>query len=189
MENQQSFELKETQLSEKRKKWNSKMAQMLKPDVYDYVFDEKIRDTVVALNLLGINTTQSDQGNYSNSPWIQFQASEPQDYYISESELRSKVLEEKNLQPDVMEEESASFNRSTQVDILADSRDKLMESGSEYTPEFLGYLEDTKKMVENLQNYIDEYYANGKNLQDEEIKVVITYPYDDNKYATYFSAG
>ncbi len=186
MENQQpKFELKEIQIEEKREKWDEKMAQMLKPDVYGYVLDEKIRETIVALNLLEINTTQSDQGNYSDSPWIQFEATAPENYYVGESELRAKVLEQKKLQPEVMDESSSFFDRSTQVDVWADSRDELMKNQAKYTPEFLKYLEDTQKMVEKMQSLIDEYYSYKTNLENEKMKIKITYPYADPHYASY----
>lgn len=172
-------------IEEKMKIWDEKMDQMLKPDVYGYVLDEKIRETVVALNLLGINTTQSDQGNHSHSPWIQFEAPIPKNYYQGEADLRYKVLDEKKVSPEVMDENSKHFNRSTQVDILVASRDEIMKSGGKYTPELLKYFEDTQKMVEKAQSLIDEYYSIEKNLQNEGTKVEVSYRYDDPKYPAY----
>ena len=169
----------------KQKIWDEKMNQMLQPDIYGYILDEKIRETVVALNLLGINTTQSDQGNYSDSPWIEFQASEPENYYLGEEELRIKILKERGLPLEVMDDKSLLFNRSIQVDIWSNSRDKLMSEGMEYTPEFLRYFEDTKNMVNKMQNLIDEYYSHAGDLENKGMKIKIFYIYDNPKYVTY----
>lgn len=185
MENHSKFESAKNSLNEKRKIWDEKMAQMLKPDVYGYVLDEKIRETIVALNLLGINTTQSDQGNYADTPWIEFQALEPKSYYVGENELRASVLECKNLQPEVMDQSSPLFDRSIQVDVWTESRDELMKNGAEYTTEFLKYHNETQKMVQKLQALIDEYYSQNPDLQGRNMKVEINYPYNDNQHPAY----
>jgi hypothetical protein len=46
----------ENSLEKKQKLWDEKMAQLLVPDKYGYVLDEGMRQPVIALNLLGINT-------------------------------------------------------------------------------------------------------------------------------------
>lgn len=180
MEHHSNFESVENKLNEKRRVWEEKMNQMTSPDMYGYTIDEKIRETVIALNLLGINTTQSDQGNYSDSPWIQFEAPTPTNYYEGEEELRAKVLKNKNLTANVMNEESEIFDRSTQVDVWADSRDKLMEAGAEYTQEFLKYLEDTQDMVKKMQALIDEYHTQEADSHDNDFNVEIAYQYNED---------
>jgi len=185
MKNYPSFETPESKQDEKRKIWDEKMTQMLQPDEYGYVLDKGIRDTVVALNLLEINTTQSDEGDAANSPWIQFEAPEPENYYVGEADLRAEVLEREHVQPEAVQKGSEVFDRVVQVDIWAASRDELMKAGAEYTPEFLKYVEDTNQMVERMQDFIDEYYSKNADLLDKGLKIAVVYRYDDPRYPAY----
>lgn len=183
MENHNTIE-SDQRREERKRLWQEKMDEMLKPDVYGYVLDEKIREAVVALNLLGIPTTQSDHGNYSESPWIEFMAPEPQYFYVGERELRHKVLEQKGLSEDVMDEKSPLFNREEQVDVWSLSRDVLMKEGALETEEFTLWNKQTLELVGAVNRLIDEYYSNQHELHDEQ-RVHIEFPYREAVYARY----
>jgi hypothetical protein len=174
--NQPKIESREDKLRNKRIAWDKKMTEMLQPDVYGYVLDEKIRETIVVLNLLGINTTQSDQGNYSDSPWIEFESPVPQSIYVGEYELRVEILKKRNLELGVMDTNSSIFDRGIQVDVWEDSRVVLMKNGAEYTPEFLKYLKDTETMAKKMQNFIDNYYSLDRHPKNAEVRVIVSYP-------------
>lgn len=172
-------------LEEKRQRWEEKMAEMLKPDVYGYVLDEGIRDTVVALQLLGFNTTQSDQGNRGDSPWVTFWAGEePKAYYEGEEELKNQLMKEKGISPEEIDPRSPSFDRSKQVEIEDGARDKLASQGAHYTQEYEQSHAATLEMASKLQTVIDNFYSSQPTPDESaDLKVSVTFPYRTSDHA------
>jgi hypothetical protein len=175
----------ENSLEKKQKLWDEKMAQLLVPDKYGYVLDEGMRQPVIALNLLGINTVQSDQGNYSERPWIEFGAKFPTDVYVGERELKQILLKEQGFNPLVMDESSPLFDRAKQVEIEDEARKQLSSAG--YTPEFEMWRSETANMIAKLTSLISEFNQTRPKEEVGQSEVVIDFPYRDPKYDPYIS--
>jgi|GEM_PF-861136 len=176
-----NVDLKENErqrLREKQAQWNKKLAELEIPDRFGYVIDAGVKDTVAALQLLGFNTTQSDQGNYSYQPWVQVEADEAKDIYIGEPEAKARLMEERGVHPDEIDRQSPSFDYAKQVDIQEDARAEFVRSGGEYTEEFKTWRKETLAQAERLQNVIDEFYTTHEIPAGfEDLRVALDFTY------------
>lgn len=171
-------------LQERQRMWDEKMEALKRPDIYGYVIDPGVVEAVAALQLSGINTTQSDQGNYSYTPWIEVGANMPDDIYMGEKELKEEIMKQNGIHPGEINQESPLFDRSKQVDVEDEAQDALANSNADYTAEFLKWQEDTQRQVKNLQNKIDEFYRSNPTPSGyEDLRISIEYVYQSNKYA------
>jgi hypothetical protein len=172
------------QIRRKRAQWDQKMEEMLKPDTYGYVLDEGIRDTVVALQLMGINTTQSDQGNYSDSPWIEVMAEYPKNVYEGEADLKQRLMQERDIRSEVIDEKSLLFNRAIKVDIEGGARAKLRDTHAVHTPEYEIWRTSTLQIVEKLEKLIGEFYT-PHHSPTSDLAVAVRFPYQTPDHAAY----
>ncbi|MEI6810472.1 MAG: hypothetical protein WCK60_00270 [Candidatus Nomurabacteria bacterium] len=176
----------ETSLEKKQQKWDEKMAEMVKPDTYGYVLDEGIRETVVALQLLGFNTTQSDQGNYGNSPWVEVKGVTPEYFYKGEKELRVSTMLQLGISPDEVDERSQFFNKEKQVDLEEGVRKKLMNDNAPYTEEYKKWREETLILAERLEKIIKEFYLSPqKSTEPSNLHVYVQFPYRTHNHPPY----
>lgn len=174
------------ELEKKQRQWNDKMAEMLKPDRYGYILDEGIRDTVVALQLLGFNTTQSDQGNYSDSPRVEVKAEDPRGVYEGEAELKSELMAERGIRPEEIDPNLSSFDRAKQVDIEGEARERLARENARYTPEFENWRRQTLEYAKKLQEVIDDFYRKQPpQTEYEDLRISVDFPYRGPKYMPY----
>ncbi len=172
-------ETKEKILEEKGQQWHEKMSEMMKPDVYGYILDKGIRETVVALQLLGINTVQSDDGTKgSESPWIQFGATEPKIYYEGEEKLQKNLMIQLGILPEEIDQNSSNFDREKEVQIKEGARDQLATISASYTQEYTKWKEATLELTVKMGSIIDDFYKIEQlpeNLGD--VRVSVEFPY------------
>jgi len=166
----------------KKKKWDEKMVEMLQPDIFGYVLDQGVRDLVVVLNLLGINTIQSDQGNYSDSPWVQFGAVEPADAYVGELEVKQRLMKEHGTKPEEVDRRSPMYNRAKEVKVVEGARIELQRKNTSYSSEFVRYQNETRALAEKVQKYIDEFYSRLGPADYPDDRIAIAFPYRDPRY-------
>ena len=186
MENELRQKINEGLLEKKKQQWEGKMAEMMKPDIYGYILDKEIRETVVVLNLLGFNTTQSDQGNYGDTPFIQFEAIPPKNYFEGEEELKISLMTKFGISVSELDEGSQLFNRKKQVEVEEGTREKLVNIGARYTPEYERWYNDTLELADKLKNIIDDFYSSvpiPKELID--LHVCVKFPYRATQYPAY----
>ena len=177
---------KESSVEKKRQQWQNKLDEILRPDVYGYVIDKGVRETVAALQLLGFNTTQSDQGNYSETPWIQVDSGMPKDIYIGEQELKTELMTKTGISPDEIDEKFPSFDRSKQVDIEEGAREQLAKAGAAYTPEYQEWHRRSNELAHKLQNLVDEFYAAETTPEGaKDLRVSVEFPYRAPQYNAY----
>lgn len=176
----------EQALIEKEGQWKRKLAEFKAPDCYDYVIDEGVRETVAALQLLGFNTTQSDQGNHFYTPWVQVEAEEPKDIYIGEPETKAELMAKFGILPDEIDQRSTSFNRAKQVDIEEGAREQLACAGTGYTAEYEQWHKDTLELAKRLQDIIENFYKTQATPEGlEDLRISLKFPYRFPQYATY----
>ncbi len=168
----------------KQEMWVAKMNESAVPDHYGYVIDERVRETVAALQLLGINTTQSDEGHNSRTPWIQFEAPEPKNVYDGEEELKRQLMEEQGVLPEEIDTTSPKFNHEKQVQISVGARRQLKGNGAIFTQEFETWRKQTSELVEKLQTLIREFYDTQLvDPNNPEIEIYIDFPYKTPEHA------
>lgn len=172
-------------LRERQKAWDDKLQEMLKPDVYGYVLDQGVLEVVVALNLLGIRTTQSDQGNYGDTPTVNFEAALPEDVYVGESQIKARIMQELGVRLEEIREDSPAFNRAKQVEVEDGARKELEMTGAPYTPEFTRWRDETRAQVEKLQEYIDSFYAKHGPAENADDRLAIVFPYQHPEQRQY----
>jgi hypothetical protein len=176
----------ETLAAQKQQLWAEKMRQLETPGAYGYVIDAGIRETVAALQLNGFHTTQSDQGNYGNTPWVQVEAGLPTDVYVGEQRVKAGIMASLAIHPEEMDEKSPRFDRVKQVEVEEGAREQLLREGAAFTPEFEKWRADTMQMVERLQAKIDEFYVTRPRLESfPELKTTIVFPYRTPNHSPY----
>jgi hypothetical protein len=176
----------EPPMEEKRQQWQKKLDELQTPDVYGYVIDKGVQETIAALQLLGFNTTQSDQGNYSETPWVQVEPEKPKDIYVGEHALKTELMTKAGISSDEIDEKSAVFNREKQVDIEESAREQLMKMGAEYTPEFQEWRGQSALLAQKLKNMVGEFYASEEAPKDSsDLSVGVEFPYRAPQYNTY----
>jgi hypothetical protein len=177
---------KETIQQEHQREWHEKLEMLKAQDVYGYVINPGIVETVAILQLMGINTTQSDEGKFSNSPWVQFEADEPEDVYVGEKEVKERLMEQTGILPSEINQHSPDFSREKEVQIKETARIELMNSHAQYSGEFLQWQKETKDLVGKLQSSIDEFYEVEQIPEGyEDLKVSIQYPYQTPNHNEY----
>lgn len=181
-----SVETSKSMSEAKQQQWQKKLDEIQTPDVYGYVIDKGIQETIVALQLLGFNTTQSDQGNYSETPWIQVEPKKPNDIYVGEQELKANLMTKAGISPQEIDETSPTFNREKQVDIEEDAREKLMKTDAAYTPEYQEWHKKSGELAHKLQNLVTEFYATRKIPEDSAgLHVSVEFSYHAPQYNAY----
>ena len=165
-------------LAKKQQLWDKKMAEMLISDGYGYVLDAGIRNAVVALQLLGFNTTQSDQGNYSDSPWVEVGAPDPRSVYEEEDELKAQLMAAHAVRPEEIDPSSPLFSREKQVEIEGTARRELASRNAPFTSEYEEWHAKTLQYAKDLHALIDEFYKlQPAEQQNPSLRVSIDFPY------------
>lgn len=125
-EREPSFELNQT--SEKERQWQKiedSLKQELGPDFY-YI-ESGIKESVIALNALGVNTRNSCEGHHDHgriTPWISFgMGNPPSQRYVGQELFEQKVREENDIPHD------------------------LYQRNIDCIKEFNGFLEEMKKTI------------------------------------------
>ncbi|MHB1316479.1 MAG: hypothetical protein ACYCZW_01325 [Minisyncoccota bacterium] len=174
-------------LEEKWQRWKDKLIELSIPDNYGYVIESGVIETIAALQLLGINTRQSCEGDYSDSPWIEFGAEDPENIYVGEEEIKIKLMDKYGIDHNVIDKNSPEFIRKEQVRIEGEAIRQLKnENTLIYTGEFEEWQKETADCVSRLQGFITDFYENRndeKNIGNRE--VYIDFPYCTPKHPLY----
>jgi hypothetical protein len=173
-------------LQKRKTLWNEKIQELKKPDVYGYIIEDGIIETVAALQLNGINTVESDEGDETVSPYVRFEAPEPKDVYVGEKAVKEKMMKDLDILPGEIDPKNRKFDRRKQVEIEEGARIKLLEQKAPYSPEFKKWQKDTLALVNKVQNYIDDFYK-MEPIPDErkDLKIEIEFPYRTPNHRPY----
>ena len=186
MEDEPKQKINEALVEKRKQQWEEKLIEMMKPDIYGYILDKEIRETIIALNLLGFNTTQSDQGNYSDTPFVQFEAKEPKNYYEGEEELKISVMTKLGILSSEIDEKSPLFSREKQVEVEEEARGKLVSIGAKHTQEYEKWRDDTLELANKLKGLIDHFYLLKPTPKEfVDLHVFVEFPYRAPQYPPY----
>jgi len=170
----------------RRNQWQEKLKELAIPDKYGNTVDANVTEMVAVLQLLGIGTLQSCEGHHSDSPWVEFGAERPKNFFVGEQELKTELMLKLGISPDEIEPNSPSYDKIKELTIEYDARDELIKKGAAYTPEFIEWQSSTAKLVDKLQSLITAFYANQPNTsENHSSQIFINFPYKTSKHIPY----
>lgn len=127
--------------------------------------DGKVKETVIALNLLGLNTRQSCEGHSDRSmgaPWIDIAApNEPEWGIVSQKEVFKRVASKHGL---TLDELTSGDN----IDAFKEAYGPILESP--YTPEYLLWLQENGKLRAQAEALLAEFYK--KRSVDPDLRMI-----------------
>lgn len=136
-------------------------------DALGHGIDKNIKDLVIALNVHGVNTTQSCEGhaekeNYS-APWVQMEApNEPDERFNSQNETFEKVAKEHNLPVE-------EVKRMTPEDAYWEAMNECSKNGE--TEKYIKWKEEGRKLMEVVKEILGDFYKNRKAQDSIKIKI------------------
>jgi hypothetical protein len=133
--------------------------------------DEEIKEAVVALNLLGFDTTQSCQGHYGEeeggfgAPWVQIeQPNQPEERFQNQNEIFKRVAEKYNLTLKQLKHED-------NADAWGEALREASQQGE--TPEFQEWNKKNQELLQRVKELLDEFYKNREGHYNEDMKLEI----------------
>lgn len=152
----------------RKDKWRAISLEIEKTaDALGYGIDKNIKDLVIALNVHGINTTQSCEGhaekeNYS-APWIQIEApGEPEERFNGQNEAFEKMAKKYELP---FEE----VKRMTPENVYWEAMHEC--SKNRETEKYVKWKEESRKLMEVMEKILADFYKNRKISDDLKIKI------------------
>jgi len=154
--------------SQKETEWENKKKEI--ESWYDgegYGIDEKIKDTVVAFNMVGLPTGASCEGHLDwgySYPWVEVEApDEPDQRFIGQEKIFQKVADEYGLS---LEEIKKGENNEAYFKAL----EEAAENGE--TPEYEEWRHKNQELMKKASEFLDEFYMARK--APENIKLEIS---------------
>jgi len=147
--------------SQKEIEWENKQKEIESwGDKKGLGIDEKIKDTVVAFNLMGLPTAQSCEGHLESGipvPWIRVEApDQPAERFVDEGKIYKMTAEKFGIPiDDVKRGRNDEAWRSAQREI----------SKLEETSEYQKWRRQNNKLMEKAGNLLGEFYRDKK-VQD-----------------------
>ena len=130
-------------------------------DALDLGIDAGIKETVVAFNMLGFNTSGSCEGHLDHglsTPYIDIEAPDrPETKYVGEMEIFQRVADQYHVP---LEEVRRAIPFEAWKEAYRES------SRNEYTPEFQRFMEETNQAKRRLEPFIEKFYA-GKDVPSD----------------------
>lgn len=138
-------------------------------DALGMEIDKGIKETVVFLNALGVNTSQSCEGHKGKNsgfpwPWIQIDApGEPQEKYKGQVKLFEQMAEKKGLDPKDYWARPAGlpkswFEKWERLHILWNKGIALSAKNSKPTGEYTEWTAGNRRLYEKTSNLLEEFY-------------------------------
>lgn len=131
--------------------------------------DEKIKDTVVVFNLMGLPTGQSCEGHLDSgipAPWVRIEApNEPDERFINQNEIFKKVADKYGI-------DSEDVKRAINLEAWKEASIECAKNDE--TVEFKEWREQNEKLRERVSIFLTEFYqdrqvADSIRLQVDEL--------------------
>ena len=157
----------EQKRQEKENAWLAKLADIERlRDALGFPIDEKIRETVVALNLIGIPTSASCEGHIDRAkgaPWVKVEApNKPHERFIGEDGIIEMIAERYHVSPE-------DVRTSKNYDAWREATNLAAAHGE--TPEYQEWRRESDALRERLTAMIKEFYRDR--VVDETMQIEI----------------
>ncbi len=157
-------------LSEKQKIWEEKRKEIEEvTDSNDTPIEAGIIETIVALNVLGINTYQSCEGHDDLGsgqrlwPWVGISApDEPEERFEGESQLFEEVARENGV-------DSASLKRGHPDELFWEVKKRASQNPE--TLEYKKWEEQNSELYKRVSGLLAEFYKDRKVQDDIRLKL------------------
>jgi|SRR3989344_2224190 len=151
------------QNNSKETEWQCKLGEFGEVgDALGEGIDERIKETVAAFNLVGLNTYASCEGHLEwgiGAPWVDVQAEgEPDERFIGEKKIIEKIAKKYGI---TYEDVERANNKEAWVEAI-----KIF-SENEETPESKAWSKKNERLRERLPRYQAEMSAFGEFLKDK----------------------
>jgi hypothetical protein len=145
---------KDSVKSEKESAWENKQKEVeYRTDVLGHKIDEQIKETVVALNIIGLPTSASCEGHIDHgisAPWIEVSApNEPEERFIGQKEIFKKIANKYGIS---FEDIERGINHDAWAEALKES------SQNDETPEYKQWREENKKLMIRVSELLKKFY-------------------------------
>jgi hypothetical protein len=143
--------------------------------------DEKIKETVIALNLYGFTISNSCEGHLTRGvafPFVNIEASgKPKWTYKGEKELFEAIANEKHISLEKLDRTSDEWDLDVYLEVQKEQgirMTRIQKEGNEFqeTLEYAQWKEKNKKLYNQACGLVDEY-ARNNSVSDEELKIII----------------
>lgn len=122
-------------------------------DMLGYKVDERIKDAVVAFNVLGLPTAQSCEGHLDHgyaTPWVRVEApDQPEERFIGEKKIYQKIADKYTIP---LEDVVRSNNQAAWIETMAE-----LENAEE-TTERKEWRKKTKELEQKAVTLLEEFY-------------------------------
>jgi hypothetical protein len=159
-------------IAEKQAAWDAKKAEIDGlADIKGYKIDEGIRDTVVAFNMSGFNTTGSCEGHNDPdhgglTPYIDIAApNQPKTRYVDEVAAYQRIADKYGIPLEKVSYENNINGEFTAI--IDEAVDEASKNGS--TAEFKAWAAESDKLGHQLEPLVAQFYV-GRNTS-EDIKL------------------
>lgn len=154
--------------SQKEIEWENKKKEIeCWSDKQGLGIDEKVKDAVVAFNMVGLPTGESCEGHLDHgysAPWVGVEApDEPAERFIGQEKIFQKIADEYGLS---LEQIKRGENNEAYFKAL----DEAAKNGE--TPEFEQWRQKNQELMKKASRFLDEFYKERK--VPENIKLQIS---------------
>ncbi|MCL5733680.1 MAG: hypothetical protein M1334_03415 [Patescibacteria group bacterium] len=135
-------------------------------DALGYGIDDKIKESLVALNIFGLPTTASCEGHINHgisAPWIEISApDEPEERFAGEKEIYQKIANKYGVP---LEDVKTGDNHMAWVEA------EIERSKADETKEYKNWREENKKLMAKAEGFLNEFYKNRKASNDNRLEI------------------
>jgi hypothetical protein len=162
-------DMEESFATESETLWKAKAAEIEKrTDALDSPIDRRIKDPVIALNLLGIPTAASCEGHAmhgSAAPWIEIAApGEPEQRYINEKQIFQIIANKYGIKYEDLRRGSPD---------AAWAEASYEASRNDETPEYKQWREANQDIAQKLVAILKQFYSDREAPPDVQIILTI----------------
>jgi len=153
--------------SQKEIEWDNKQKEIESwGDKQGLGIDEKVKDTVVAFNVVGLPTGESCEGHLDHgysAPWVGVEApDEPAERFIGQNNIFQKVANEYGLS---LEEIKRGENNEAYFKALGEAA----ENGE--TPEYDKWRQKNQELMKKTSELLDEFYKDRNVPENLKLKI------------------
>ena len=135
-------------------------------DALGYGIDGKIKESLVALNILGLPTSASCEGHIDrgiSAPWVEISApNEPEERFVGEKETYQKIAEKYGI---TSEDVKRSNNHQAWVEA------EIETSKNDETERYKKWQGENEKLMVKAEGLIQEFYKNRKASEGDRIVI------------------
>ncbi len=163
----------------KQAAWNAKKQEIEHTvDGLGLDLDDGIKESVVAFNMSGLNTTASCEGHLDHgmaTPWIDIgAANQPDTRFSGEAEIFQRIADARGFSVEDIRRWRSTEAQDAWFDAMKEAR------GHGETPEYEAWRAETEKQGHQTEALLDKFYADRETPQD--VRLYATQFFDEGEW-------